>query len=258
MNIPYDSWSSSIYTAPNSIWLFSSGWLSKENMFRLVCYNFDNKTEPKYFFKTDYKKAKYQAYGGINCFDRIGDTISFHMPLDNYIYYINKGKAVKPKFYINYGKNGIPDRFLDGDFYDVMDFHSKLNERKYLHHKGKIFETQNHIIVESHRGKDSFYLIYCKKSQNVKLVKSFFPNFVGVANPEKLEFRPSIIGCENNYIYIQIEPELFAQWYKIELLDSKENNFQVSNTGFSNIKFLLERTSKMDNPFIMKCELKLF
>ncbi|MBI9015605.1 MAG: 6-bladed beta-propeller [Clostridiales bacterium] len=249
--IPLRYWCDVDYLNDSTFCLYMSGGFSKEKMFKYATYNLNNK-ELNFNLKID-KHEDYMFYTGLDNFQRSNDTLFLTEPISNLIYSISE-EGLTERYYIDYGDNAIPPSFLNKKYRDILEFHKKLGLKSYAYHQGKIHITNGHIIIESYKGNDKYMVVYCKSSGKSRIIESF--NTKLPLSDVKRKFVPKIAFCDGEFIYISIDPEEIAKWYSIKL--PKIGGFEAIATDFSNFKSSISKSTAYDNPFLLKCRLKIF
>lgn len=257
INVPVQTGFSYIHSGENRIWLFSSYGFTNRNLNRLACLDFNDPKNNKFLLKLD-PKYDYQSFAMNNMFNPVDNCISFHFPLDNKIYHIIND-TLFPKYSINYGKYGISPEIFEKNYRDVRQFTEALFKGNFRFNFGDIYEMSNHIIIRSYFRDDPFYTVFCKATKNVVLFKRLLIDFLPdlKINDAFLD-NIRILGCENNNIYIELDPIQLARYYKIHLNKNKKGGEKNLKGDASNMKDVLRNMSMMDNPFILICKLREF
>jgi len=187
-------------------------------------------------------------------FSYFKDTLSYSYCSSNTIYYL-KDKTAKPRLYVDFGKNTLPESYF-AENNDVVKFVSNLKETEYASIIDGYQETDKFLFfLYCFKGKRSF--VFWNKTDNLtynynKLNDDLlFPDIM-----QKTSYDLLPILMDNNYLYISMESNTFKDLYEKlkEKLSNKEWEIYKKNHQF--IEKTYSNLSPEDNAIILKYRFK--
>lgn len=134
------------------------------------------------------------------------DSLRFFNPFTNFIINIEVADAsvtVNPRYYIDFGKNNIPQSFLDQGFEDIRDYFMAINETDYAHSLNGFFENNNTITFFFRCNGIFHFVIHRKDTKETMVVNQIHDDilFNGLSSKVTDEFE-SYYYYENEVFYI--------------------------------------------------------
>ena len=185
----------------------------------------------------------------INNFSQFGDTLSYGCSIYNNILHYKKDDLIHKIFY-DFNESQLSTKLLKTNKNDNDLFIQKIKESKSAYNLFSIYESSEFIVSTIRFNKKIHVLVYCKKTQNIKIFRDVIDDLNGFNNVFEVNVQNMPIALDNEMLIFKIEALEFNN-----ILNKFSENDKIPETPY--MKYL-NKIRANDNPILIKCKLKTF
>ncbi len=202
-------------------------------------------------------EAKFLHLGDLTNFKKFNNSTSFLYSFNDTIYDLND-KGITPKFFVDFGKDKLPEKYLEKTYNDIREFLESCKKTRFAYRIIGFFETSNAIVFSFMHRYDIIHVYYSKSTKNKFIVNELINdfNFPSLSVPSSFGNLPKT-SHGNNLYTIQSAYEFTET---IELIKTKlsESEYEVYEKKNPEIISIYEQIDIDSNPLIMIGEIKDF
>lgn len=174
------------------------------------------------FIETPDYEMEYMHFADLINFQQYKDDVNFLYSFNDTIYAIS-GDGISPKYFIDFGKYRLPNRYLEGKYNGIEAFFSDCLKSGSAFKLMGFFESDEYIISSFfYNGFNYIHFYYSKRNSNVKVVSKYFDDLLKKGIEFKASFYNLPVTVKDNKTYTVTDAyELMAK------VDSLKSNLPV-------------------------------